>query len=81
MNEIGLFKYVTIDHHFISSIIFLSLQFVITNSAMNIYQSYIHISIHEILSIHAEFAPDVTSKGMINTKTNKCILSINNMYA
>ena len=81
MNEIGLFKYVTIDHHLISSIMSLSLQFVMINSAMKIYQAYIHISIHEMVSTHFAFAPNVTSIGMINTNTSKCILSINNIYA
>ena len=79
-NEIGLFKYVTIDHHLISSIMSLSLRFVIINSAMKIYQAYIHISIHEIVSIPFAFAPKATSIGMINTKISRCILLISSMY-
>ena len=80
MNEIGLFKYVTIDHHFISSIILLSLQFVITNSATNIYQAYIHISIHDIVSIHFAFAPKATNIGIMKTNVSRCILLISSIY-
>ena len=74
MNEIGLFKYVTIDHHLISSIISLSLRLVIINSDINIYQAYIHILIHEIVSFHFACAPKITSKDIISTNVNRCIL-------
>ena len=80
MKEIGLFKYVTIDQPLISSIISISFRLIMINSAANIYQAYIQIDIHEILSTHFAFAPNVTSNGIMNTNINKWIFSRNIMY-